>query len=65
VPFLGALLIVVLVNLAAAAIYATWRRALLPAAKQVEQRGLVGVSKSFYEKFLEPVLYGKGKSGGK
>jgi DNA-directed RNA polymerase subunit RPC12/RpoP len=64
-PFLGALLVIVLVNLVAAVIYITWRRALLPAAKQVEQRGLVGVSKSIYEKLLQPVLYGKGRSGGK
>ncbi len=61
-PFLGALLIIVLVNLAAAAIYAIWQRALLPAARQVEHKGLVGVGKSLYEKLLEPILYGKGRS---
>ena len=58
-PFVAALLIVVFVNLAAAGIYGLWRRALVPAAKQVEQRGLVGVSKSVYEKVLVPILYGK------
>jgi phosphotransferase system glucose/maltose/N-acetylglucosamine-specific IIC component len=63
-PFLGALVIILLVNLAAAAIYAIWRRAVLPAAKQVEQRGILGIGKSIYEKLLEPVLYGKGRSRG-
>ena len=58
-PVLGALLIIVLVNLVAAAIYATWQRALLPAARQVEQKGVVGVTKSLYEKLLEPILYGR------
>ena|SRR6266478_782925 len=59
VPFLGTLLIVILVNLAAAVVYAVWHRAVLPAAKEVEQHGLVGISKSFYQKILAPLLYGR------
>jgi len=62
-PFLGALVVVVLVNLAAALIYVLWHRALVPTGREIEQRGLVGVSKSFYERVIAPILYGKRRSG--
>jgi hypothetical protein len=62
-PFLGALLIIVLVNLAAAAVYAVWHRAFVPAAKEVKERGLVGISKSFYRRVLAPLLYGRSGAG--
>jgi phosphotransferase system glucose/maltose/N-acetylglucosamine-specific IIC component len=59
VPLLGALLIIVLVNLAGSAIYAAWHRAFVPAARRVGQKGIVGVGKSAYERILEPILFGK------
>ncbi len=61
-PLLGAFLIIILVNLAAAAVDVTWQRVLFPAARRVEQKGLVGVGKSVYERLLEPILFGKERS---
>jgi phosphotransferase system glucose/maltose/N-acetylglucosamine-specific IIC component len=62
-PFLGALLVIVFVNVVAATIYVIWQKAILPSAKGIEERGLVGISKSIYEKLLAPLLYGKERSG--
>jgi hypothetical protein len=64
-PFLGVLLIIIILNFAAAVIYVLWRRAFLPAAKGVEQHGIVGVSKAICQRFLVPILYGKGAKTGK
>jgi hypothetical protein len=66
-PPAGALVLLVLINILAAAIYFTWHRAVipawnrsvLPAARKVEDRGLVGISRSLYQRFLSPVLFGK------
>jgi hypothetical protein len=61
-PVVGGLLIIVFVNLMAALVYFVWQRAIVPGAKQVEESGLVGVTRTLYGKLLRPVLYGRSKA---
>lgn len=37
-----------------------WSRAVKPAGRRLRDEGVVGVSESVYDRFLKPILYGKG-----